>query len=120
MARAGAGGGNDSISGLVIILFPLKGLYHPPGDWGDQVYTCTHPDTKTSSAHQPRPSSLIEAPFSSASASLAGSMGPGSLVSPFMSPLPPLPAHIWSPGGLGGGLGACLGPLGGAGAPSYK
>ena len=55
-----------------------------------------------------------------------------SLVSPFMPSLggiPPMPAHIWGSGGLGGGLGAChaLGPLGpnlggsqGAGGGNFK
>ena len=50
---------------------------------------------------------------------------------PSLGGIPPLPAHIWGTGGLGGGLGAChaLGPLGqnigsnpgpGAGAANYK
>jgi len=121
-------------------------LYHPPGDtgWGDRVYTCTQP--KKTSSDIPRSeagsSSLVDpgpGPFSMgsltpASSSLAGNIVSSSLVSPFMPSLggiPPLPAHIWGTGGLGGGLGAChaLGPLGqnigsnpgpGAGAANYK
>ena len=126
-------------------------LYHPPSDtgWGDTVYTCTQPSSKTSSTKaqaarsseatgsssfmesQPLftgrdPSSLIPAvgpgPLFGGSLTTASSSLVSSFPSPFMgslSNIPGPPTHIWGNGGLGHTLGP-LGPNIGGGPDIYN
>ena len=113
-------------------------LYHPPSDtgWGDTVYTCTQPSSKTGSiktkaarssegpggfysSPDDLPVPITLGPFSTTSNSLLSN----SLVSPFMPSLggigPSMPTHIWGNGGLGHTLGP-LGPNIGGGPDIYN